>query len=80
MIHEAALHMAYGGPAPVRGQLQKSTYSPHASNCVYVAAPAPNTIHLRESDAPDTILTTTAEGLRHLIHTLKSPFAGSPHH
>nr|WSY54515.1 DUF397 domain-containing protein [Streptomyces sp. NBC_00886] len=51
---------------------QKSTYSPDASNCVYVAAPDPNTIRLRESDTPDTILTTTADGLRHLIDTLKS--------
>lgn len=52
---------------------QKSTYSGDGSNCVYVATRAPNTIHLRESDTPDTILTTTAEGLRHLIRALKSP-------
>ncbi|WOX10041.1 DUF397 domain-containing protein [Streptomyces sp. N50] len=51
---------------------QKSTYSGDASNCVNVAASTPNTIHLRESDTPDTVLTTTAERLRHLIHALKS--------
>lgn len=51
---------------------QKSTYSGDASNCVNVAASTPDTIHLRESDTPNTILTTTPDGLRHLINTLKS--------
>ena len=58
---------------------QKSTYSGDASNCVYIAATPTNAIRLRESDTPDTILTTTAEGLRNLIDTLKSPSADSPH-
>ncbi|MGX9887172.1 DUF397 domain-containing protein [Streptomyces sp. NPDC002276] len=52
---------------------QKSTYSGDASNCVNIAATTPDTIHLRESDAPDVILTTTTERLRHLIRTLKLP-------
>ncbi|MFJ5302124.1 DUF397 domain-containing protein [Streptomyces sp. NPDC088350] len=51
---------------------QKSIYSGDGSNCVYVSATSTGTIHLRESDTPDTILTTTAEGLRHLIRALKS--------
>ncbi|MFE2423673.1 DUF397 domain-containing protein [Streptomyces hokutonensis] len=52
---------------------QKSTYSPDASNCVYVSADHPTgTVRLRESDAPDTIVTATTDGLRHLIDTLKS--------
>ncbi|MBK3565854.1 MULTISPECIES: DUF397 domain-containing protein [unclassified Streptomyces] len=51
---------------------QKSTYSPDASNCVYIAAAPADVIRLRESDAPNTILTTTPAGLRHLIDTLKS--------
>ncbi|MFE0453152.1 DUF397 domain-containing protein [Streptomyces sp. NPDC058914] len=51
---------------------QKSTYSPDASNCVYVAAPTPGTIHLRESDEPDVILSTTTPGLRALISGLKT--------
>ncbi|WP_019056406.1 DUF397 domain-containing protein [Streptomyces prunicolor] len=51
---------------------QKSTYSPDASNCVYVAVAPADVIRLRESDTPDTILTTTTDGLRHLIRTLKS--------
>ncbi len=51
---------------------QKSTYSGDGSNCVYIADGPANAIHLRESDAPDTILTTTTERLRHLIRALKS--------
>ncbi|MFH8804860.1 DUF397 domain-containing protein [Streptomyces sp. NPDC017936] len=43
---------------------QKSAYSPDASDCVHVAASAPGTIHLRESDEPDVVLTTTASGPR----------------
>jgi hypothetical protein len=55
---------------------QKSTYSPDASNCVYVADGPADAIRLRESDTPDTILTTTTDGLRHLIDTLKSHSPG----
>ncbi|MFI6626279.1 DUF397 domain-containing protein [Streptomyces sp. NPDC050528] len=51
---------------------QKSTYSPDASNCVYVAQGPAGAIRLRESDTPDTILTTTTDGLRRLIDALKS--------
>ncbi|GGN53147.1 hypothetical protein GCM10011579_010960 [Streptomyces albiflavescens] len=54
-------------------QWQKSTYSPDASNCVYVAATPTGTIHLRESDEPDVILTTTRARLHELIRTLKAP-------
>ncbi|MFF1676056.1 DUF397 domain-containing protein [Streptomyces sp. NPDC058256] len=50
---------------------QKSTFSGDSSNCVYVAAPAPGTLHLRESDEPDIILATTPDILRSLIRTLK---------
>ncbi|NGO14853.1 DUF397 domain-containing protein, partial [Streptomyces sp. HC44] len=39
---------------------QKSTFSGDQANCLYLAAsPTTETIHLRESDTPDTILTTT---------------------
>ena len=51
---------------------QKSTYSPDGSNCVYVASAPTNAIRLRESDTPNTILTTTTDSFRHLIDTLKS--------
>ncbi|MEV0471426.1 MULTISPECIES: DUF397 domain-containing protein [Streptomyces] len=51
---------------------QKSTYSGDGSNCVYVLGGPADVIRLRESDAPDTVLTTTTERLRHLIRALKS--------
>lgn len=38
---------------------QKSSYSQEGSACLYVAATAPHTIAVRESDEPDVILTTT---------------------
>ncbi|MEV6614542.1 DUF397 domain-containing protein [Streptomyces sp. NPDC051051] len=50
---------------------QKSSYSGDSSNCLYVAATPTGTVHLRESDAPDTVLTTTGPGLRALISGLK---------
>ncbi|MFE7648763.1 DUF397 domain-containing protein [Streptomyces phaeoluteigriseus] len=50
---------------------QKSSYSGDSSNCVYVAASPTGTVHLHESDAPDTVLTMTAPGLRALISGLK---------
>lgn len=54
---------------------QKSTFSDGAgANCVYVAATrTTGAIHLRESDAPETTLTTTPEALAALIRTLNSP-------
>ncbi|MFM9626739.1 MULTISPECIES: DUF397 domain-containing protein [Streptomyces] len=50
---------------------QKSTYSAEAANCVYVAASPAGTVHLRESDEPDVILTTRATGLQALICGVK---------
>ncbi|WP_405908319.1 MULTISPECIES: DUF397 domain-containing protein [unclassified Streptomyces] len=60
-------------------QWQKSTFSPDASNCVYVAAPAPGTLYLRESDEPAVVLTTTPARLQDLIRTLKAGAAGHSH-
>ncbi|MFE2514290.1 DUF397 domain-containing protein [Streptomyces mirabilis] len=51
---------------------QKSTYSGDSSNCVYVAATFNGTIHLRESDEPETILTTAPAALKSLIQALKT--------
>ncbi|MET7898111.1 DUF397 domain-containing protein [Streptomyces mirabilis] len=51
---------------------QKSTYSAEAANCVYLGASVPGTIHLRESDEPETTLTTTPAALNGLIRTLKT--------
>jgi Domain of unknown function (DUF397) len=52
---------------------QKSTFSDggDGNTCVELAA-APTTLHLRESDTPDTELTTTTEPLAHLIRGVKS--------
>ncbi|MFJ3942850.1 DUF397 domain-containing protein [Streptomyces griseoaurantiacus] len=51
---------------------QKSTYSGDGSNCVHVAAMAPDTILLRESDEPeDHVLTTAPSALWQLIRSLK---------
>ncbi|MEV0935124.1 DUF397 domain-containing protein [Streptomyces phaeochromogenes] len=52
---------------------QKSTHSEEASSCVYVATPSPGTILLRESDDPESVLTTGAPQLAALISTLRMP-------
>lgn len=52
---------------------QKSTYSEQASSCVYVATTPDRSILLRESDTPETILTTGPRQLRALIATLRTP-------
>ncbi|NGO12255.1 DUF397 domain-containing protein [Streptomyces sp. HC44] len=51
---------------------QKSTYSQEASACVYVATTPAGTILLRESDTPETVLTTGPRQLRALIATLRT--------
>ncbi|WP_434481754.1 DUF397 domain-containing protein [Streptomyces sp. NBC_01340] len=60
------------GPTVHTIHWQKSTYSGDGSNCVYVAATPTGTVRLRESDAPETILTTTPAALNSLIRTLKT--------
>ncbi|MFH8789486.1 DUF397 domain-containing protein [Streptomyces roseoverticillatus] len=51
---------------------QKSSYSGNAANCLYVApGTAAGTIRLRESDAPDLILTAPPAALRALIRAAK---------
>ncbi|MEV0323354.1 DUF397 domain-containing protein [Streptomyces sp. NPDC050658] len=52
---------------------QKSTYSEEGSSCVYIApGPHPPTIHLRESDTPEEILTTGQAQLAALISAIKA--------
>ncbi|MEV7868837.1 DUF397 domain-containing protein [Streptomyces sp. NPDC088124] len=51
---------------------QKSSYSGTAANCVNVAAATDGTIRLRESEAPDTILTATPENLAAFIRGVKA--------
>ncbi|WP_416985748.1 DUF397 domain-containing protein [Streptomyces sp. T028] len=50
---------------------QKSSYSGDSSNCVTIAASPTGSLHLRESDEPDVVLTTTTPGLRALIRGIK---------
>jgi hypothetical protein len=51
---------------------QKSSYSGSGSNCLYVATGADGTVHIRESDEPDVIVTTTSATLRALIQGIKA--------
>lgn len=53
---------------------QKSSYSGggDSSDCVELSAQRNGTVKLRESDAPSTELSTTPEGLAHLIRQVKS--------
>ncbi|GGV55462.1 hypothetical protein GCM10010277_55890 [Streptomyces longisporoflavus] len=52
---------------------QKSSYSGGPeSNCLYIATAPDGTIRLRESDAPDTVLTTTPGPLAALLETLST--------
>lgn len=56
---------------------QKSTHSDEASACVYMAASPTqtHTLHLRESDAPDVILTTTRPAIHSLLAHLRAGHA-----
>jgi hypothetical protein len=51
---------------------QKSSYSNEGANCLYVAAADNSTVKLRESDAPDAIVTTTPAKLRAFILGIKA--------
>ncbi|MEV0262610.1 DUF397 domain-containing protein [Streptomyces sp. NPDC050617] len=51
---------------------QKSSYSNEGANCIYVAATSGGAVHVRESDAPESVLTTRPEVLRTLISGIKS--------
>ncbi len=58
---------------------QKSSFSGSGdgNNCVELAA-TPHTIHLRESDAPATRLSTAPGPLAQLLHHIKSGGLGAP--
>ncbi|MCG0284347.1 DUF397 domain-containing protein [Streptomyces sp. PSAA01] len=51
---------------------QKSSYSSAGNACLYVSAPDNATVRLRESDEPNTILTTTPRALSALIRSAKA--------
>ncbi|MFD8337783.1 DUF397 domain-containing protein [Streptomyces solisilvae] len=50
---------------------QKSSFSGEGNACLYVSAPDGATIRLRESDQPDTILTTDPTALSALIRSAR---------
>ncbi|WP_155054771.1 DUF397 domain-containing protein [Streptomyces blattellae] len=51
---------------------QKSSFSTGGEGeCVELAAPSPSRIHLRESDHPHEIATTTPHALAALLHAVK---------
>ncbi|GHF46004.1 hypothetical protein GCM10010218_29050 [Streptomyces mashuensis] len=49
---------------------QKSSFSGDASNCINVAATGDGSLLLRESDAPDTVITLSATALCALLRAL----------
>ncbi len=51
---------------------RKSSYSSQGANCLYVSAPDSASVRLRESDEPNTILTTTPRALDALIRSAKA--------
>ncbi|MCX5525377.1 DUF397 domain-containing protein [Streptomyces bobili] len=52
---------------------QKSSYSgPDDGNDCLELASTPTTLHLRESDTPTTILTTTPTPLTHLLDAIRA--------
>ncbi|QHY95964.1 hypothetical protein SSPS47_12630 [Streptomyces sp. S4.7] len=51
---------------------QKSSFSANANSCVNVSASDDGTVKIRESDDPDTIVTTTPEKLRAFILGVKA--------
>ncbi|ADI07445.1 hypothetical protein SBI_04325 [Streptomyces bingchenggensis BCW-1] len=55
---------------------RKSSYSPNAANCVYVSAGDNHTVRLRESDAPDAILTATPGTFSAFIRAVKADVFG----
>ncbi|GGZ82263.1 DUF397 domain-containing protein [Streptomyces echinoruber] len=53
---------------------QKSSFSEggDGNTCIELAASTPATLHLRESDDPATVLTTTRDPLAHLLDALRA--------
>ncbi|MFD7453354.1 DUF397 domain-containing protein [Kitasatospora sp. NPDC059827] len=51
---------------------QKSSYSSESANCIYLAVAVGGTIKLRESDEPEVVITSRADGLRALLRGVKA--------
>ncbi|GAB2893347.1 DUF397 domain-containing protein [Streptomyces mayteni] len=52
---------------------QKSSYSNEEGNCVELAIAPAARLLIRESDAPDTVLTASPARVRALLRRLKDP-------
>ncbi|MFD8382809.1 DUF397 domain-containing protein [Streptomyces sp. NPDC059679] len=60
---------------------RKSSFSEGgALNCVEVATDPTGTLHLRESDDPHTVITTTPTTLHALLRTIKTGALDHPGH
>ncbi|WP_185836640.1 DUF397 domain-containing protein [Streptomyces sp. WAC 06783] len=57
---------------------QKSSYSNAGANCLNVAAAPDGTLRLRESDAPETVLPVTRDGLAAFLVAIKGHGARPP--
>ncbi|MFI0967438.1 DUF397 domain-containing protein [Streptomyces sp. NPDC021080] len=59
---------------------QKSSYSGpgDGDSCVELAS-TPAVLHLRESDAPETVLTTTPAPVGHLLRAIRTGTVIAPH-
>ncbi|WP_171171137.1 DUF397 domain-containing protein [Streptomyces sp. I05A-00742] len=59
---------------------RKSSFSSGigSQDCVEVARVGPGTLHLRESDRPETVLTLTPASLRSLLSQARSGRLGGP--
>ncbi|RSO11319.1 DUF397 domain-containing protein [Streptomyces sp. WAC 06783] len=55
---------------------QKSTFSGEAANCVNIAAAPDGTVLLRESDAPEAVLSATRGGLAAFLAAIKESRTG----
>ncbi|RSO40792.1 DUF397 domain-containing protein [Streptomyces sp. WAC 06725] len=57
---------------------QKSSYSNEGANCLNVAAAPDGTLRLRESEAPETSLSATRDGLAAFLVAIKGHGARPP--
>ncbi|MFI9581558.1 DUF397 domain-containing protein [Streptomyces sp. NPDC052236] len=58
-------------PAPLNWQKSSFSGGGEGNACLELTASAQGT-HLRESDDPNVVLTTTPDGLQALIHSVKA--------
>ncbi|MEV5597688.1 DUF397 domain-containing protein [Streptomyces sp. NPDC052496] len=59
-------------------QWQKSSYSNAAVNCVNIAAASDGTLRLRESDAPEVVLSATRDSIAAFLAAIKGHGARPP--